>query len=72
MKQMKNWIDFATNGKNKPAIVEAINGSGGMAEGMRFKCFDKTKSHVAIWNQRSRAVWSHRKNFKVIEKGTVL
>jgi hypothetical protein len=72
MKQIRNWIDFILTEGNEPAIVEAVNGWGGMAEGMRFKAFDKHKNHIAIWNQCGRAVWSHRKIFKIIEKGSVL
>ena len=72
MRAPRGWLDFILTEGNRCAIVEALNGSGGMSEGMQFKAFDVCKNHVAIWNQRSRAVWCHKKNLKIIDKGTVL
>jgi hypothetical protein len=72
MRAPKNWINFILAEGNQCAIVEAVNGSGGMAEGMQFKAFDFHKGFVAIFNQRGNAVWCHKKNLKVISKGTVL
>lgn len=72
MRASRSWLDFILTDGNECATVEAVNGSGGMAEGMKFKAFDVQGNHIAIWNQRGRAVWCHKKNLKVIEKGSVM
>lgn len=66
-----NWIVFITGPDAKAGLVEAVNYSGGICKGQQYQCWDFEGEYYAIWNQAGNAVWCHKNNLKLIDKGTV-
>lgn len=70
-RRIRCWIEFICTDGAKPAIVESLNGSGGICTGQQYKCWDFEGEFYAIRNQAGNAVWCHKNNLKLISAGTV-
>lgn len=65
------WISFICEEGNIPAVLEAKNHSGGIYNGMAFESWAFDGDYFSIWNMAGKAVWCHKKNFKILSRGTV-
>jgi hypothetical protein len=70
-RQMANWFDFILEDGAIPAVVEAVNNSGGLYRRGRFLSWDFDGNYYAIWNQCGNSVWCHGDNLKLLSKGSV-
>lgn len=70
-RRIKCWIDFICADGAVTATLEALNSSGGIVEGQKYKCWDFEGEFYAIRNQAGNAVWCHKNNLKLISTGTV-
>lgn len=70
-RNMMCWLDFILAEGAIPAVVEAVNNSGGIYRGGRFLCWDFEGNFFAIWNQAGNSVWIHKDNVTLLSKGTV-
>lgn len=69
-----SWMDFILDDENKPAILEVTTRSGWMRKGVKVRCWGKdiTNQYYAVFSVAGNQVWQHKRNFQVIERGTVL
>jgi hypothetical protein len=65
------WISFICHDGSIPAVLEAKNHGGGIYKGMAFESWAFDGEYFAIWNMAGNAVWCHKKNFKLLSRGTV-
>lgn len=70
-KRTPDWTGFIMDERNEPAVLMALNDSGGIYKGMAFESWSFDGNFFAIWNMKGNPVWCHKKNFKVLSRGTL-
>lgn len=68
---MPSWLGFILDDDNTPAVIEAVNGSGGLFVGFRAIAWHLENDYYAIHNNVGNQVWCHKDNFIVINRGNV-
>lgn len=71
MKRTPCWSTFIGTEGAVPAILKAKNHSGGLYTGRAFCAWHFDGTYFSIWNMAGNAVWSHKKNFEIVSRGTV-